>query len=356
MEKRYQVFVSSMYTDLKDERQQVMQALMEMDCIPAGMELFPAADEEQWQFIKRIIDDCDYYLLIIGGRYGSVTNEGISFTEKEYKYAKSKKLRIVALLHQSPEELPAKFVEADPELKTKLDEFRQQVANGRLVKFWNSTEQLIGLVALSMQKTIKMYPSKGWISASSVTTEELLLDNNRIRVENRELKQQLEKLTRSNESFEKVNSHLPQDYVIEGTGRAKDSSDSKDRIPWKVAFNLRDVFIMLAPHLMAPLDEYEVEDHVADILKLLHPNMPESTSLEQRFLKDIGTLFRAVNLIIIDVQLDKTYANYFWSLTQLGDRRQIPLGRAVAICADNTGTALVNLCVRRSTNNEIQTH
>jgi hypothetical protein len=85
VEKRYQVFVSSTYADLKEERQHVTQALMEMDCIPAGMELFPATDEEQWEFIKRIIDDCD--LLIIGGRYGSTTDEGISYTEKEYDYA-----------------------------------------------------------------------------------------------------------------------------------------------------------------------------------------------------------------------------------------------------------------------------
>ncbi|HJV93592.1 MAG TPA: DUF4062 domain-containing protein, partial [Azonexus sp.] len=82
MNKRYQVFVSSTYADLKDERQSVIQALMEMDCIPAGMELFPAADEEQWLFIKKIIDDCDYYLLVIGGRYGSTTSDGISYTEK----------------------------------------------------------------------------------------------------------------------------------------------------------------------------------------------------------------------------------------------------------------------------------
>jgi hypothetical protein len=67
MEKRYQVFVSSTYADLKEERSRVIQTLMEMDCIPSGMELFPAADEEQWEFIKRVIDDCDYYLLIIGG-------------------------------------------------------------------------------------------------------------------------------------------------------------------------------------------------------------------------------------------------------------------------------------------------
>ena len=44
MEKRYQVFVSSTYTDLQEERLKVMQTLMRLDCIPAGMELFPAID------------------------------------------------------------------------------------------------------------------------------------------------------------------------------------------------------------------------------------------------------------------------------------------------------------------------
>src|SRR5678815_5746010 len=100
MEKRYQVFVSSTYADLRDERRRVIQTLMEMDCIPAGMELFPAADEEQWAFIKRVIDDCDYYILIIGGRYGSTTSEGISYTEKEYDNALEKGLKVLAFIHE----------------------------------------------------------------------------------------------------------------------------------------------------------------------------------------------------------------------------------------------------------------
>lgn len=53
MDKRYQVFVSSTFTDLEEERKHVIQTLMEMDCIPAGMELFPAIDEGQWEFIKK---------------------------------------------------------------------------------------------------------------------------------------------------------------------------------------------------------------------------------------------------------------------------------------------------------------
>jgi hypothetical protein len=85
--KKYQVFVSSTYTDLQEERQEVIKALLELDCFPAGMEFFPSTDDDQWTLIKRIIDECDYYIIIIGGRYGSVTPEGISHTEKEYRYA-----------------------------------------------------------------------------------------------------------------------------------------------------------------------------------------------------------------------------------------------------------------------------
>ena len=52
MDKRYQVFVSSTFEDLQEERREVMQALLSLDCIPTGMELFPAADDESWELIK----------------------------------------------------------------------------------------------------------------------------------------------------------------------------------------------------------------------------------------------------------------------------------------------------------------
>lgn len=159
MEKRYQVFVSSTYADLKDERQRVTQTLMEMDCIPAGMELFPAADEEQWEFIKRVIDDCDYYLLIIGGRYGSVTADGISYTEKEYDYAISVGLKVLAFVHERPDDIPVGKSDIALELRAKLEAFRSKVSTNRLVKFWKAAAELPGMVALSLSKTMKLYPA-----------------------------------------------------------------------------------------------------------------------------------------------------------------------------------------------------
>src|SRR5690348_13305767 len=183
MEKRYQVFVSSTYADLQQERQRVIQALMEMDCIPAGMEVFPAADEEQFEFIKRVIDDCDYYLLIIGGRYGSTTSDGISYTEKEYEYALSRELKVIALIHEDPDSIPYGKSEQDPVLRERLRQFRDKVATNRLVKMWKSADQLAGLVATSLSNAIKVFPAVGWIRGDKAATQELLEEINELRKE-----------------------------------------------------------------------------------------------------------------------------------------------------------------------------
>jgi hypothetical protein len=168
MSKRYQIFVSSTYTDLRDERAKVIQALMEMDCIPSAMELFPAADEEQWQFIKKLIDDCDYYVLIIGGRYGSLASEGLSYTEKEYDYAVSRGLKVIALVHGTSHSIPASESNPSPEETEKLAAFRRKVCTGRIVKFWQKSTDLPGIVAVSLNRTIQDHPAIGWVRDGAV--------------------------------------------------------------------------------------------------------------------------------------------------------------------------------------------
>jgi hypothetical protein len=184
MNKRYQVFISSTYADLVEERRYVMQALMEMDCIPAGMELFPAIDEEQWEYIKKVIDECDYYLLIIGGRYGSTTNDGISYTEKEFDYAIEKGLKVVCLIHKNPGQIPFNKSEKSPEMQEKLRRFCEKAKKGRLVKNWEKPEELQSLVISSLTKTINLYPAIGYVRADLVPNEnaitEILTLRNRI--------------------------------------------------------------------------------------------------------------------------------------------------------------------------------
>lgn len=69
MEKKYQIFISSTYKDLIEARSKVRDAILSMMHFPVGMEMFNAADEEQWEIIQETIDSSDYYVLILGQRY-----------------------------------------------------------------------------------------------------------------------------------------------------------------------------------------------------------------------------------------------------------------------------------------------
>lgn len=204
MDKRYQVFVSSTYSDLKDERSKVIQTLMEQDCIPAGMELFPAADLDQFEFIKRVIDDCDYYVLIIGARYGSMDANGVSYTEKEYDYAVSKDIPIMAFLHKDIAAVPIGKADTEESLRKKLDAFRKKVETGRLVKYWSNADELDALVAKSLPKTIRMFPRTGWVRANLQTNAEALHEINLLRKENAQLKTFKEKFIKEHNYIEDI--------------------------------------------------------------------------------------------------------------------------------------------------------
>ena len=183
MDKRYQVFVSSTYQDLQAERQEVMHALLELDCIPSGMELFPAANESQWSLIKRVIDECDYYVLILAGRYGSRGPEGISYTEMEYHYAIDIGKPTIAFLHKDPGSIAVKFCEDGTEGKAKLASFRALVEK-KLCKHWTTPADLGSVVSRSLIQLRKTSPGIGWVRANQLldkdATLELLKLRNRV--------------------------------------------------------------------------------------------------------------------------------------------------------------------------------
>jgi hypothetical protein len=265
MDKRYQVFVSSTYADLKEERSKVIQALMEMDCIPAGMELFPAADEEQWEFIKRVINDCDYYILIIGGRYGSLTPEGISYTEKEYDYAMSIGLNVLAFIHELPDEIPVGKSDIDPVLRKKLDDFRNRVSESRLVKFWKSAAELPGLVALSLQKTIKIYPAVGWVRADKVLSESAALETLGLTKKIEEMENELSRL-RKNFSADLDNLAQGDDpvtlkYIVHLRNRFDVQHPINSEARLETTWN--KLYSYLAPHLETGLPEGTLKNVLA---------------------------------------------------------------------------------------------
>ncbi len=190
MRKRYQVFVSSTYDDLRAERQEVMHALLELDCIPAGMELFPATSQDLWTLIREVIDHCDYYIVIVAARYGSVDSNGMGFTEKECRYALDKGKPVIAFLHRDPDALPAEKTEQAPEMRRRLAAFRQSLEQ-RVCKYWRTPVELGSVMGRSLVRLIRTHPAVGWVRADSLAGPEAMAEIVRLRKRIEQLEDEL---------------------------------------------------------------------------------------------------------------------------------------------------------------------
>lgn len=170
---RYQVFVSSTFRDLQDERQSVLDAILEMNHIPAGMEIFPAVNATPWELIQRIIRESDYYILIVGGKYGSADENGISYTEREYDYAHQLNKPTLAFLHEDPNAIPFGKSEPEDAARNKLVAFRKKVERYHC-KYWRNKEALKSQVIISLNWAISTTPVAGWVRADGIDNTELL--------------------------------------------------------------------------------------------------------------------------------------------------------------------------------------
>lgn len=193
-ERRYQVFVSSTFVDLQEERRKALDAILEAQAFPAGMELFPSADDDQFEFIKREIESSDYYIVIVAGRYGSLAPDGLSFTEKEYDYALSLTKPVMAFLHKDLGELRGKALEPEQAQRERLQAFRAKVSAGKLVKFYSNPDELKAQVAQALNSAFRLKPQIGWVRATNARRIEDLEEIMRLQKQVMELEAEVKRL------------------------------------------------------------------------------------------------------------------------------------------------------------------
>ena len=178
MNKMYRVFVSSTYLDLKEERKIVMESLIQMDCLPVGMEMFPASNDRQMTLIKKAIDSCDLYILLVAGRYGTIAPDmQISYTEQEYEYARSKNKLILPFLYEDMENLPARKLDKSAVRKKQLLAFRERIAERHYYKSWIDKQDLQNCISVSLHAFLKEHTDLGYSYGNEGDTSVALTNN-----------------------------------------------------------------------------------------------------------------------------------------------------------------------------------
>ena len=194
--KRLQVFVSSTFSDLIHERQAAVEAILTAGHIPAGMELFTSGDESQMDVIKQWIDESDIFLLILGGRYGSVEKKTRkSYIQLEYEYAISENKPLFACvitdtaIDNRVREHGRSTLETDN--PQKLKQFRANVLS-RMVRFWEDTKDIKITISETLSHFARRDDLAGWIRATEGANMPALADEiARLSKENAQLRSQV---------------------------------------------------------------------------------------------------------------------------------------------------------------------
>ncbi|MEV0570051.1 DUF4062 domain-containing protein [Dactylosporangium sp. NPDC050588] len=169
MDKRYQVFISSTQRDLAEERQKVADGLLRGKYIPHMMERWVASPSDAWSTIRRYIDQCDYFVLILKGRYGSLLDDrGISFTEREYDYACERGIPVLAFLYENIGNLMVEQVDEDTARRAKMRAFRARIERERVRDTWTNPSDLAYKVSAALDAISEERPGIGWIRGDAI--------------------------------------------------------------------------------------------------------------------------------------------------------------------------------------------
>lgn len=310
--KKFQVFISSTYADLLEERKKILDVLFMADCIPAGMEAFVAADTEQFEVIKKVIDLCDYYVLIIGRRYGSIHPEtGKSYTEMEYDYAIEHGIPVLVFAINENIELSADKMETDEDKINKLKKFRTRAMTNRLASIWESTEDLTGKLAISIMKAKSEIKRPGWQRAVDFDEASLRREIMELKNENQQLINDL-KAAREEISFLTEETNIAfEDYEIKMEYHYRSQSGLR---AGSVNISLQDLFITIATEMMeVSIVEALVEKAIK--IKFLS-GKAESYLDDKQFVKKMLNQYRALNLVYSYWNNDNR--ELYWGLTNKG--------------------------------------
>ena len=318
MDKKYQVFVSSTYEDLKEERNEIIKAILEMGHIPVGMEMFSAADEEQWKVITRTIDSVDYYAVVLAHRYGSVTSEGISYTEKEFDYAASKGVPILGFVIDDAAAWPNTKTENNNKQKKKITAFKSKVKS-RIVQFWMNKDDLRSKFIVALMKSINSSPRTGWVRADEVAGPQVTKELTRLSSENALLRDQLElhkkAIIDSENEIRKSMRILSKNLVKFNVRKTADWSVST-----RYTKSLADIFSFVAPNLIDENSSLRLaQDLALKILKapIYYKNWPVGRNQTSEITADLAALD------LLEPSKKKhpvSDTNTYWSLTKLGKK------------------------------------
>jgi hypothetical protein len=300
------------------------------------MELFPASDDAQWELIKRVIEESDYYIVIVAGRYGSLGPDGRSYTEMEYDYAVERGIPVLGFMRDGIGKVPFDNTENSEKGRKKLEAFRQKVLS-RTCRKYSSASELGMSVMKSLMAEARIRPRTGWVRSDQARSDADIQRERKL-TEELEVANGLVELERTIRDRSILIDEVPRELLAQGDDPLELTVTFSDRDKKQVAevirFTWDELFKVIGPRMYGYilrrqegygqddrfLFEDDLEEHIrAKIIDRvqnrkirLQPSQLDSCVLQ---FKELGLLMFAEN------KADDGKVFRGITLTELGERR-----------------------------------
>lgn len=272
IDKRYHVFICSSGTDMQAERVVLSQALVSQGFFSWGLEQRTPLTTA---FARRQIDDCDYFILLLGSCYGDLSASGVSYMHLEYIYAVTKQKPIIILMHEDPDGRPTELQEKTAEGRSKFKDFRQQLQRERdVVASYRNARDLEMAVRHVMPQMVERTPAHGWIRPQN--TQQLQDEIDQLRQKVAQLEMQTG-VVKSDPFLQIPRVHRNDAFTFDYKMHAYQDGNFKELRPQRV-MKWGDILAVLGPGFSPPapeenfsriMNEYLNQTSLADAREIL---------------------------------------------------------------------------------------
>lgn len=150
------IFVSSTYSDLSDYRREAEDSILALEQSILGMEYFTASPDEPLEVCLKNVRKSSLFILIVGTRYGSLTDSGKSFTEREYDCAIENNIPVLPFIIKDGAVIPyhEDSHESDESVK-KLKRFKEKIVTNHTPAYFESPKDLAAKVSQAIPKELE---------------------------------------------------------------------------------------------------------------------------------------------------------------------------------------------------------
>lgn len=334
VEKRYQVYIASSYNDVVNERLKVENSLLSSGFFP-------------WEFSERRtslntaksrqqMDESDYVIFVLSGRYGDLSASGISYLHLDFLYAANKNKTIISLVDAHPERKLREEQETDEDLIKKLIAFK-----GVLKRESDYFHQYTNILDLErackslLTSAISEKPALGWVRPQPQDEKSMSNEVQRLRTKVNELEKQLAATSALHTiAAEHLNQDQMQTYsqeeklILNYRAHAYQDGNLQDIHPQR-EMSWGQILQVLAPHFKRPtlessfiraLNDY-LETTALEDARLFFPrtHAVARAQIDVRSLQQIKLQMKWNNWIVPQ-PANAASTRVYWALTQEGQK------------------------------------